>query len=89
MRVANYSTNPVIFEQAKFWHKMCGTGKFPCRLGFCDIDSHACHHVNQWMNRLRMMKMTEPNAGTRMEPMDQVFRLVLMSIPEKLVTTWK
>lgn len=33
--------------------------------------------------------MTEPNTGTRMEPIVQVFRLVLISIPLKFVTTWK
>ena len=41
------------------------------------------------MKMLRMQRRIEPKIGTRMEPMVQVFRLVLMSIPLKLVTTWK
>ncbi len=36
-----------------------------------------------------MQMMTEPKMGTRMEPMVQVFKLVLISMPLKLVTTWK
>ena len=41
------------------------------------------------MKRLRMQMMTEPKTGTRMDPMVQVYKLVLISMPLKLVTTWK
>ena len=37
----------------------------------------------------KIMKITEPNAGTKQEAIDQVFNEVLISIPEKFVTTWK
>ena len=43
----------------------------------------------QWIKMLAMQMMMEPTTGTAMEPMVQVFRLVLMSMPLKLVTTWK
>ena len=45
--------------------------------------------AGQWIKNESTMKMHEPKAGTRMEAIDQVLRLVLMSMPEKLVTTWK
>ena len=44
---------------------------------------------NQWIKMLAMQIRTEPKMGTRMEPMVQVLRLVLMSMLLKLVTTWK
>ena len=45
--------------------------------------SHQCIKID------RMQKIAEPNAGTRIDPIVHVFKLVLISIPEKLVTTWK
>ena len=45
--------------------------------------------IRQWMKSDRITKITEPKTGIRIEATDQVLRLVLISMPEKLVTTWK
>ena len=47
------------------------------------------HSSHQWIKIDRMQKIAEPNARTRIDPIVHVFKLVLISIPEKLVTTWK
>ncbi len=43
----------------------------------------------QCINSESMIRIIEPKTGIRIEPIDQVLRLVLISIPEKFVTTWK